>query len=129
MSEQVLPRTTVVTKPSSVLTEAYAYGLAGVLMFSGGIVATRMAVLELPPVFVGAGRAAVAGLLSLLLLWVMRQKSAGAPILAWSRNCRLWRCICFSGVYCAGTAMDRCRSRHTGHNADAVIHRYIWCLV
>ncbi|MFC0048527.1 hypothetical protein ACFFJP_09510, partial [Rheinheimera tilapiae] len=74
MSEQVLPRTTVVTKPSSVLTEAYAYGLAGVLMFSGGIVATRMAVLELPPVFVGAGRAAVAGLLSLLLLWVMRQK-------------------------------------------------------
>ncbi|WP_430455653.1 DMT family transporter [Rheinheimera sp.] len=74
MSEQVLPRTTVVTKPSSVLTEAYAYGLAGVLMFSGGIVATRMAVLELPPVFVGAGRAAVAGLLSLLLLWAMQQK-------------------------------------------------------
>lgn len=73
MSEQILPGG-IVGKQSSHLTEAYAYGLAGVLMFSGGIVATRMAVLELPPVFVGAGRAAVAGVLSLLLLWAMQQR-------------------------------------------------------
>jgi drug/metabolite transporter (DMT)-like permease len=61
--------------PSAVapLTEAYLYGLAGVLMFSGGIVATRVAVLELPAVFVGAGRAAVAGILSVLLLLLLRQ--------------------------------------------------------
>jgi drug/metabolite transporter (DMT)-like permease len=57
----------------SPIAEAYLFGLAGVLMFSGGIVATRMAVLELPPIFVGAGRAAVAGLLSLLLLILTRQ--------------------------------------------------------
>lgn len=57
----------------SPIVEAYLFGLAGVLMFSGGIVATRMAVLELPPIFVGAGRAAVAGLLSLVLLILTRQ--------------------------------------------------------
>ncbi len=74
MPEQVLPATKHSSTPSSVLTEAYAYGLAGVLMFSGGIVSTRMAVLELPAVFVGAGRAAVAGVLSLLLLWLMQQQ-------------------------------------------------------
>jgi len=73
MSEQSQSQLTLLDKRVSPLTEAYAYGLAGVLMFSGGIVATRMAVLELPAVFVGAGRAAVAGLLSLLLLLVMRQ--------------------------------------------------------
>lgn len=73
MPERVLQHNTEIRQPRSHLTEAYTYGLAGVLMFSGGIVATRMAVLELPPIFVGAGRAAVAGMLSLLLLWAMRQ--------------------------------------------------------
>lgn len=74
MPEQVLPAPQLSSKTSSVLTHAYAYGLAGVLMFSGGIVSTRLAVLELPAIFVGAGRAAVAGILSLLLLWLMQQQ-------------------------------------------------------
>lgn len=74
MPEQVLPAPQLSSKTSSVLTQAYAYGLAGVLMFSGGIVSTRLAVLELPAIFVGAGRAAVAGILSLLLLWLMQQQ-------------------------------------------------------
>ncbi len=74
MAGQVLTQSGAGAQQRSALTEAYAYGLAGVLMFSGGIVATRMAVLELPPVFVGAGRAAVAGVLSLFLLWAMQQK-------------------------------------------------------
>lgn len=49
------------------------WGLLGVLMFSGGIPATRLAVAELPVLFVGVGRAGVAGLLSLLLLLACRQ--------------------------------------------------------
>ncbi len=56
------------------ITTAYVWGLAAVLMFSAGLPATRLAVLELPPVFVGAGRAAVAGILSLVLLLVLRQR-------------------------------------------------------
>lgn len=52
--------------------QGYLYGLLGVMLFSGGIPATRMAVLELPAVFVGAGRAAVAGVLALLLLLLLR---------------------------------------------------------
>ncbi len=74
MSEQVLPKDTVNTQTLSPVTIAYLWGLSGVLMFSGGLVATRMAVLELPAVFVGAGRAAVAGVLSLLLLVALKQR-------------------------------------------------------
>lgn len=74
MSEQVLPKNTVNTQALSPMAIAYFWGLSGVLMFSGGLVATRMAVLELPPVFVGAGRAAVAGILSLLLLVALNQR-------------------------------------------------------
>lgn len=53
--------------------QGLAWGLLGVLMFSGGIPATKLAVAELPSVFVGAGRALVAALLSLLLLLVLKQ--------------------------------------------------------
>lgn len=74
MTEQVSRPLKVTATSVSPLMEAYLYGLAGVFMFSGGIVATRMAVLELPPIFVGAGRAAVAGILSLLLLVLTRQR-------------------------------------------------------
>lgn len=54
--------------------QAWGWALLGVLMFSGGIPATRLAVLELPPLLVGAGRAALAGLFSLLLLWLLRER-------------------------------------------------------
>ncbi len=55
------------------MVRAYCFGLAAVLMFSGGLVSTRFAVLELPPLLVGAGRATIAGLLSLLLLAALKQ--------------------------------------------------------
>ncbi len=74
MSEQVLPKNTVNTQALSPMAIAYLWGLSGVLMFSGGLVATRIAVLELPALFVGAGRAAVAGILSLLLLAGLKQQ-------------------------------------------------------
>ncbi len=50
------------------------WGMMGVLMFSGGIPATKLAVSELPVLFVGAGRALVAALLSLCLLVLLKQK-------------------------------------------------------
>ena len=53
------------------------WGTLGMLLFSGGIPATRLAVAELPVMFVGAGRALVAALLSLLLLALLRQKIPG----------------------------------------------------
>lgn len=68
--------------------QGYAYGLLGVLLFSGGIPATRLAVLELPAVFVGTGRAMVAGLLAALLLLMVpvtkpnRREWAGLGIVA-----------------------------------------------
>lgn len=59
---------------SSNLFKGMCWGGLGVLMFSGGIPATRLAVAELPVMFVGAGRAFVAALLSLMLLVVLKQK-------------------------------------------------------
>ncbi|WP_337843195.1 DMT family transporter [Rheinheimera sp.] len=53
--------------------KGWCYGLAGMLMFSGGIPATRAAVLSLNPVFVGAARALIAAALALALLWLTRQ--------------------------------------------------------
>ena len=52
----------------------FGYGFIGVLIFSLTLPATRLAVLELDPVFVGLGRAIVAAGLSLILLIAIRQK-------------------------------------------------------
>jgi drug/metabolite transporter (DMT)-like permease len=59
------------------LTRGLLLGTAGVAMFALTLPMTRLAVgdaaaPQLPPAFVTAGRAAVAGLLSLLYLWVVR---------------------------------------------------------
>lgn len=53
---------------------AFLYGFVGVLTFSLTLPATRVAVSELDPTFVGLGRAVVAAGLSLVLLMVTRQK-------------------------------------------------------
>lgn len=50
-----------------------ANGLAGVLIFSGSLPATRIAVADFDPVFLTAVRAAIAGLLGLALLLALRQ--------------------------------------------------------
>ena len=59
---------------SAQLASGMFWGGIGVLMFSGGIPATRLAVAELPVLFVGAGRALVAAVLSVLLLLLLKQK-------------------------------------------------------
>jgi drug/metabolite transporter (DMT)-like permease len=49
-------------------------GFLGVLIFSGSLPATRMAVMDFDPVFLTAARAAIAGILGLVLLVALRQK-------------------------------------------------------
>ncbi|WP_332714976.1 DMT family transporter [Pelagibacterium mangrovi] len=49
-------------------------GLIGVIIFSGSLPATRVAVQQFDPVFLTVARAAIAGLLALALLVVFRQK-------------------------------------------------------
>jgi drug/metabolite transporter (DMT)-like permease len=49
-------------------------GFLGVLIFSGSLPATKIAVMDLDPVFLTVARAAVAGLLGLGLLLVFREK-------------------------------------------------------
>ncbi len=53
--------------------EAWTNGLIGVLIFSGSLPATRVAVAELPPLFLTSARAAIAGLIGVALLGLLRQ--------------------------------------------------------
>jgi drug/metabolite transporter (DMT)-like permease len=55
-------------------TQGFMFGLLGVLIFSFTLPATRVAVAELDPVFVGLGRALIAAALAAPLLYFTRQK-------------------------------------------------------
>ncbi|GAA3548047.1 DMT family transporter [Zobellella aerophila] len=50
------------------------WGASGVLLFAAGLPATRIAVLEMPSLFVGAGRAWLGAVLALILLLFTRQR-------------------------------------------------------
>lgn len=52
-------------------------GMIGVVIFSGSLPATRVAVMQLDPIFLTAARAAIAGFLALALLLIFRQKRPG----------------------------------------------------
>ncbi|MFK3967540.1 DMT family transporter [Ensifer adhaerens] len=54
-------------------TDGWMSGFLGVLIFSGSLPATRVAVMDFDPVFLTVARAAIAGLLGLLLLLIFRQ--------------------------------------------------------
>jgi drug/metabolite transporter (DMT)-like permease len=49
-------------------------GFAGMLIFSGSLPATRVAVADFDPVFLTAARATIAGVLALSALWLLRAK-------------------------------------------------------
>ncbi len=49
-------------------------GFIGVLIFSGSLPATRVAVADFDPTFLTSARAAIAGLLGLAMLLLFRQK-------------------------------------------------------
>jgi drug/metabolite transporter (DMT)-like permease len=55
-------------------TEGWGSGLLGVIIFSGSLPATRVAVASFPPLFLTSARAAIAALLGGALLFALRQK-------------------------------------------------------
>lgn len=55
-------------------TSGWINGFIGVVIFSGSLPATRTAVLQFDPVFLTVARAAIAGLLALLLVLAFREK-------------------------------------------------------
>jgi drug/metabolite transporter (DMT)-like permease len=56
------------------MASGWVNGFIGVLIFSGSLPATRVAVMDFDPAFVTVARAATAGILGLALLFVFRQK-------------------------------------------------------
>lgn len=54
--------------------QGWLNGFMGVVLFSGSLPATRVAVLEFNPVFLTAARASIAGILALIALLVFKQK-------------------------------------------------------
>jgi drug/metabolite transporter (DMT)-like permease len=58
---------------------AVAWGLVGVVAFSFSLPATRLAVEDLDPTFVGLGRALVAAVLAAVLLAVRTYRARGRP--------------------------------------------------
>ncbi|MBE8721130.1 DMT family transporter [Sphingobacterium pedocola] len=55
-------------------TQGWLNGIMGVILFSGSLPATRIAVLELNPIFLTAARASIAGILALIALLVFKEK-------------------------------------------------------
>lgn len=55
-------------------TQGWINGFIGVVIFSGSLPATRLAVMEFDPVFLTVIRATLAALLAVLLLWVFKEK-------------------------------------------------------
>jgi len=55
-------------------TSGWLNGFIGVVLFSGSLPATRMAVLAFDPVFVTLARASIAGILALITLMVFKEK-------------------------------------------------------
>jgi drug/metabolite transporter (DMT)-like permease len=72
-------------------TKGMVYGLIGVAIFSLTLPFTRLAVAELNPVFIALGRAVVAGLAAIALMWHLR-----AP---WP-TMRQWRGIAVTALGC-----------------------------
>ncbi|QIL38238.1 DMT family transporter [Pedobacter sp. HDW13] len=56
------------------VSKGWINGFIGVLIFSGSMPATRMAVIDLNPVFVTVARASIAGLLALTVLILFKEK-------------------------------------------------------
>ncbi|WP_445177851.1 DMT family transporter [Pseudomonas sp. McL0111] len=69
-----MERTSHLPHPALEKTSGWINGFIGVLIFSGSLPATRLAVLEFDPVFLTVARAAIAGVLALCLLWLFRER-------------------------------------------------------
>jgi len=60
--------------PTKSRARGWINGFIGVVIFSGSLPATKMAVLELSPLFLTVARAAIAGLLALSVLLIFKEK-------------------------------------------------------
>ncbi|EZP26348.1 DMT family transporter [Pseudomonas sp. RIT288] len=69
-----MERTSNLVNPALEKTSGWINGFIGVLIFSGSLPATRLAVLEFDPVFLTVARAAIAGVLAVFLLWLFRER-------------------------------------------------------
>lgn len=73
------------THESSVRTQAWISAATGVLIFSGSLPATKLAVLDMSPFFLTAARAMIAAVLAAVCLWAFRaplpRKSDIVPLL------------------------------------------------
>ncbi|WP_085579885.1 MULTISPECIES: DMT family transporter [unclassified Pseudomonas] len=69
-----MERTSNLPHPALEKTSGWINGFIGVVIFSGSLPATRLAVLEFDPVFLTVARATLAGLLGLCLLWLFRER-------------------------------------------------------
>ena len=90
----------------------FLLGLIGVLIFAGTLPATRIAVQGFDPWFIGIGRSAVAGLVALALVLVMRWKP---PVREdWGKVAVAGLCVCilFPGLTCV--AMVSVPAAHGG---------------
>ncbi|WP_085694844.1 MULTISPECIES: DMT family transporter [unclassified Pseudomonas] len=69
-----MERTSNLPHPALEKTSGWINGFIGVVIFSGSLPATRLAVLEFDPVFLTVARATLAGLLGLCLLRLFRER-------------------------------------------------------
>ena len=60
--------------PTQNSSSGWLNGLIGVIIFSGSLPATRIAVQEFAPVFLTVARASIAGALALGMLWLLKEK-------------------------------------------------------
>ncbi|MDI3399061.1 DMT family transporter [Pseudomonas sp. V88_4] len=72
-----MERTSHLGTPALEKTSGWINGFIGVVIFSGSLPATRLAVLEFDPVFLTVIRATIAGALALCLLWLFRERRPG----------------------------------------------------
>ncbi|TMU72573.1 DMT family transporter [Pseudomonas fluorescens] len=69
-----MEQTSNLSTPALEKTSGWINGFIGVVIFSGSLPATRLAVLEFDPVFLTVVRAAIAGVLAVVLLWLFRER-------------------------------------------------------
>ncbi len=68
-----MQRTASLNTPAN-STQGWINGFIGVVIFSGSLPATRLAVMEFDPVFLTLLRATIAAVLAVLLLWLLKQQ-------------------------------------------------------
>ena len=70
---RILHQNITMSKVKENITQGWLNGFIGVVLFSGSLPATRVAVLEFNPVFLTVARASIAGLLALIALLAFRE--------------------------------------------------------